>query len=192
MPPFCPPNFDTEVELPSNVHVIDTASFERELFLGGHRGPMVDSYGKPRAPKTTISLPAALTSLGVDTRWSFHNSGNDAFSSLLLLQMLIDRGNTKPPMPAIPRRGRNLGIDTPRARTLSTGLMGIPMQNSLPVISTNASTPSRGTGGNYLTPNEFGSFRRTPGRPNTFHGSGMHRSSSTGDLLSSMQNLRTS
>lgn len=174
------------------MHVIDTASFERELFSGGHRGPMVDSYGKPRAPKTTISLPAALASLGVEARWSFHNSGNDAFSSLLLLQMLIDRGGTKPPMPAIPRRGRNVEANILRTRTSSAGPMTIPTQNSLPVISTNALSPSRGASGNYLTPNEFGSLRRTPGRSNTFYASGVNRSSSTGDLLSPMRNLRTS
>ena len=153
---------------------------------------MVDSYGKPRAPKTTISLPAALASLGVDARWSFHNSGNDAFSCLLLLQTLIDRGNTKPPIPVIPRRGRNVEANALRTRTLSAGPMSFPAQNSLPVISMNASTPSRGAGGNHLKPNEFGSLRRTPGRPNTLYGSGFDRSSSTGDLLSSMQNLRTS
>ena len=172
------------------MHVIDTAYFERELFSGGHRGPMVDSYGKPRAPKTTISLPAALASLGVDARWSFHNSGNDAFSCLLLLQMLIDRDNTKPPIPAIPHRGRNLDTNTFRTRTPSFGPMSIPTNNSMPVISTNTS-PSWGTGGN-ITPNEFGSLRRTPARPNTFYGGGVNRSSSTGDLLSSMQNLKTS
>jgi len=180
------------IKLPSNVHIIDTASFERELFSGGHRGPMVDSYGKPRAPKSTISLPAALASLEVDARWNFHNSGNDAFSCLLLLQMLIDRGNTKPPMPAIPRRGRGVGVDALRTRTLSTGPISIPMRNSLPGISMNASASSRGAGGNHLTPNEFGSLRRTPGRPSTFYGSGTNRSSSTGDLLNSMQNLKTS
>lgn len=174
------------------MHVIDTASFERELFSSGHRGPMVDSYGKPRAPKTAISLPAALTSLGVDARWSFHNSGNDAFSCLLVLQMLIDRDSTKPPMPAIPRRGKNLDINTFRTRTSSTGTMNIPTQNSLPVISTNAPSTPWATGGKHLTPNEFGSLRQIPGRPHTFYGGGMNRSSSTGDLLSSMQNLRRS
>ena len=179
------------------MHVIDTASFERELFSGGHRGPMVDSYGKPRAPKTTISLPAALASLGVDARWSFHNSGNDAFSCLLVLQMLIDRDSTKAPVPVIPNRGRNAEVNALRARSWSPGPMSIPTRNSLPVISAygisdlgmNSPSPSRGTTGNHPTQNEFGSARRMPGRPNTFYGTN-NRNSSTGELLSSMQNLR--
>lgn len=161
---------------------------------------MVDSYGKPRAPKSTISLPAALASLGVDARWSFHNSGNDAFSCLLALQMLIDRDNTKAPIPAIPNRGRNAELNLLRTGTWSPGPMAIPTRNSLPVVSAygindlsmNTSSSSRGTAGNHLAPNEFGSVRRTPGRPNTFYGTGTNnRNSSTGDLLSSMQNLRT-
>lgn len=181
------------IKLPSNVHVIDTASFERELFSGGHRGPMVDSQGKPRAPRTTISLPAALASLGVDARWSFHNSGNDAFSSLLILQMLIDRDNTKQPTPAIPHRGRNGETNPPRTRSWSPGPLILPTHNSLPTIPMSASSPSWATGGNHLSPNEFGSIRRSPGRPNTFYGGGTNnRSSSTGDLLNSMKNLRTS
>ena len=193
---FCPLDPDTvKLELPSNVHVIDTASFERELFSGGYRGPMVDSHGKPRAPKTTISLPAALASLGIDARWRFNNSGNDAFSCLLLLQMLIDRDNTKPPMPVIPRRGRNMEIHTPRIRALSAepaSIPNIPTQQSLPVMPMSASS-SWGPRGNYLSPNEFGSLSRTPGRPSTLYGNWTnHRSSSTGDLLSPMQNLRTS
>ena len=181
------------------MHVIDTASFERELFSGGHRGPMIDSYGKPRAPKTTISLPAALASLGVDARWTFHNSGNDAFSCLLALQMLIDRDNTKVPTPTIPHKRRNTEANTPRTRSWSPGTMNIPTHNSLPVVSVygisdvnmNASLPSRGTVRNHLPPNEFGSLHRMPSRPNTFYGIGAgDRSSSTGDLLGSMQNLR--
>jgi len=183
------------------VHVIDTASFERELFSGGYRGPMVDSYGKPRAPKSTISLPAALASLGVDARWSFHNSGNDAFSCLLVLQMLIDRDNTKTPIPAIPNRGRNAEVNALRTGSWSPGPMAIPTNNSLPAVVSaygisdprmNTPSPSRGTAGGHLVPNEFGSMRRMPGRPNSFYGAGTNnRNSSTGDLLSSMQNLRT-
>ena len=182
------------------MHIIDTASFERELFSGGHRGLMVDSQGKPRAPKTIISLPAALASLGVDARWSFHNSGNDAFSCLLALQMLIDRDNTRPPIPSIPHRGKSAEPSTLRPRNRSPGPMGIPTRNSLPIVSVhgindarvNTPSPPRGTAGNYLAPNELGSVRRMPGRPNSFNGIGTtKRSSSTGDLLYSMQNLRT-
>lgn len=191
---------DAELELPSNVHVIDTASFERELFSGGHRGPMVDSLGKPRAPKTTISLPAALASLGVDARWSFHNSGNDAFSCLLVLQMLIDRDNTKAPIPSIPHRGRNAEVNTLRPHSRSPGPMGIQTHNSLPIVSVygindvsmGTPSPPRGIAGNRLTAHEFGSMGRMPNRPTSYHGIGAyHRSSSTGDLLNSMRNLRT-
>lgn len=158
---------------------------------------MVDSHGKPRAPKTTISLPAALASLGVDARWSFHNSGNDAFSCLLVLQMLIDRDNTKAPIPSIPHRGKIAEGNIPRLR--SPGPMGMPTYGSLPIISaygindggTSTPSPPRGAAGNHLAPNEFGSVRRMPGRPASFNGIGAYnRNSSTGDLLGSMQNLK--
>jgi hypothetical protein len=153
---------------------------------------MVDTYGKPRAPKTIISLPAALASLGVDARWRFHNAGNDALSCLLLLQMLIDGDNTKPPIPVIPQKGRSLEVNAFRTRTLSSGPTNLPTQNSLPVLSINASPPWGG-GGNLLVSNEFGTLPRTLGRPNTFYGNGANlRSSSTGDLLSSTRNFRTS
>lgn len=191
---------DAKLEPPTNVHIIDTASFERELFSSGHRGPMVDSHGKPRAPKTTISLPAALASLGVDARWSFHNSGNDAFSCLLAFQMLIDRDNTKVPVPSIPHKGKNAESNTLRPHSRGPGLMAIPTRNSLPIISAygindvGMSIPSsyRGSTGNHLTPNEFGSVQRMAGRPISFHGiGGYNRNSSVGDLSKSMQNLRT-
>ena len=181
------------------MHVIDTASFERELFSGGHRGPMIDSHGRPRAPKTTVSLPAALASLGVDARWSFHNSGNDAFSCLLALQMLIDRDSTKVPIPSIPNRGRNAEVNALRAHSRSPGPIPIATHNSLPIVSAygitdvsmNTPSPPRGTAGNHFAPNELGSVRRMPGRPNSSYGIGAYnRSSSTGDLLNPMQNLR--
>lgn len=161
---------------------------------------MIDSHGKPRAPKTTISLPAALASLGVDARWSFHNSGNDAFSCLLALQMLIDRDNTKVPIPSIPHRAKNGEASILRLHNRSPGPMGIPAHGSLPIVSAygindvgmGTSSPSRGVVGNHLTPNEFGSVYRMPGRPTSFHGIGAYnRNSSTGDLSNSMQNLRT-
>ena len=161
---------------------------------------MVDSQGKPRAPKTTISLPAALASLGVDARWSFHNSGNDAFSCLLVLQMLIDRDNTPAPIPSIPHRGRNAEVHALRPHSRSPGPMGIQTRNSLPIVSAygindnSMSTPSppRGITRNHLAPNEFGSTGLMPNRPTSFHGIGAyHRSSSTGDVLNSMRNFRT-
>ena len=162
---------------------------------------MVDSFGKPRAPKTTISLPSALASLGVDARWSFHNSGNDAFSCLLALQMLIDRNNTNAPNPSIPRKGRNAEINALRTPSRSPGPMGVSARKSLPIVpphgigevGMNTTAPSRGTAGNYRVPNEPGSVRQTPGRPASLYTIGPYnRNSSTGDLLSSMQNLRTS
>ena len=78
--------------------------------------------------------------------------------------------------------------------------MGIQTRNSLPIVSAygindvSMSTPSppRGIAGNHLAPNEFGSMGRMPNRPTSYHEIGAyHRSSSTGDLLNSMRNLRT-
>lgn len=163
------------------MHVIDIALFERELFSGGHRGPMVDAHGTPRAPKTMISLPAALASLGVDAGWRFHNSGNDAFSYLLVLQMLIDRDNTKLPMPTTPHRGKNLDTSTPGTPGW-TFRSTTPTYKSLPTTPMNPPSPLWGTGGDHLAPNEFGTLHRAPGRPSTFYGA-YNRNPSAGDLL---------
>lgn len=78
--------------------IIDTATFERALFSTGARGPMQD-----RTPGMSMSLPSLLTTLLPKKNSKpypdvqAHNSGNDAFMSLLAMQMLLDPEGTKVP-----------------------------------------------------------------------------------------------
>lgn len=58
---------------------------------------MQDPTGKPRSQESTLSLVNLLQSLGVDIQCALNNSGNDAFLSLLGLQLLIDPEHTKIP-----------------------------------------------------------------------------------------------
>lgn len=88
---------EMNIKLPNNVLIIDTAIFERQLFVTGQRGPMQDASGKPREHGSLLSLTNLLQSLGVDIQCTMHNSGNDAFMCLLAFQLLLDRENTKIP-----------------------------------------------------------------------------------------------
>lgn len=192
------------VELPHNMLVIDTAIFEKQLFSMGHRGPMVDvQSGKARAPKTMISLAAVFRSLTIDIQCTFHNSGNDAFLSLLALQLLLDKDNTKLPN----MRGRAVNRNNIANRSGSRSpAFGIPPPISMPIGQfpiIAPQTPSPGT----LTPtysmnayldNEFGAAqRRQPGHSNGTAskrgkgdrtGNGSNRQSQ--ELTASMRNLR--
>lgn len=94
---------EMKIKLPSNVLLIDTASFERQLFVSGKRGAMQDPSGKPRSNGSTLSLANMLRSLGIDVRCTMHNSGNDAFLCLLAFQLLFERQKTKVPAPRVPK-----------------------------------------------------------------------------------------
>jgi hypothetical protein len=86
--------------------VVDTALFERELFSSGDRGSMTDAKtGQPRSQGTTLSLGNCLRSLGVNVQATLHNSGNDAFLTLLALQLLLDPSSTKVPPAVVGRQG---------------------------------------------------------------------------------------
>ncbi|KAF8514283.1 hypothetical protein JB92DRAFT_2919913 [Gautieria morchelliformis] len=91
---------DLKVKLPNNILIIDTATFERQLFAKGKRGAMIDTHtNKPRAPGTTLSLRKTLYSLNADLGCAWHCSGNDAFGTLLALQLLLQPENT--PIPVV-------------------------------------------------------------------------------------------
>lgn len=95
--------------------VIDTAVFERQLFAGGHRGAMLDAHNKARHPGTTLSLQNMLRSLNADIGCTWHCSGNDAFGTLLALQLLLQPENTQIPVIEPVKRtlqGRGLTIKT--------------------------------------------------------------------------------
>ncbi|KAI0090662.1 hypothetical protein BDY19DRAFT_936573 [Irpex rosettiformis] len=90
---------EMRIKIPHNVLIIDIALFERHLFAAGHRGPMSDPTGKPRAQGTALSLPSLLQSLGLDVQppLILNNSGNDAFLILLAFQLLLSPDDTKIP-----------------------------------------------------------------------------------------------
>lgn len=84
--------------LPQNVIVVDTAIIEMQLHRAGRRTPMESpQQGKPRQPGTQLSLLALLKSLGVDVQCALHNAGNDAYASLLALQLLLEKQKTAIP-----------------------------------------------------------------------------------------------
>ncbi|TFK56810.1 hypothetical protein OE88DRAFT_1650283 [Heliocybe sulcata] len=89
---------EMKIKLPHNALIIDTSSFERELFNQGYRGPMIDmKTAQPRRQGSTLSLGNLLASLKVDVQCTLHNSGNDAMMCLFALQKLLDPEHTKVP-----------------------------------------------------------------------------------------------
>jgi len=121
-----------KIKIPHNVLVIDTAVYERVLFNSGTRGPMKDPSGQPRAQGSTLSLTNLLLSLGVDIQCQMHNSGNDAFMTLLALQLLMDPQHTKIPT----TRGRNMQsgmmIHRSSSRSPAPGVPMMALSSSMP------------------------------------------------------------
>lgn len=143
------------VEIPHNVLVIDTSVYERVLFNSGVRGPMKDPSGQPRAQSSALSLTNLLLSLGVDIQCQMHNSGNDAFMTLLALQLLMDPHNTK--IPSTRGRAMQPGMMIPRTSSKSPG-PGVPM------IALSSSMPGVSAFSGFLSP-------VAPGFPSPVHSS---------------------
>ncbi|KIP04321.1 hypothetical protein PHLGIDRAFT_36980 [Phlebiopsis gigantea 11061_1 CR5-6] len=121
---------EMKIKIPHNVLIVDTSLYERQLFTAGHRGPMQDPAGKPRAQGSSLSLSNLLQSLGVDVQCTPHNAGNDAFVALLALQTLIDPANTKPPA----MRGRAIQQNMMRNASRSPAAAhGLPLPLPLPL-----------------------------------------------------------
>ncbi|OBZ79688.1 Good for full DBP5 activity protein 2 [Grifola frondosa] len=122
---------EMKIKIPHNLLIIDTATFERQLFNTGQRGPMQDPSGKPREQNFILSLSNLLVSLGVDVQRIMHNSGNDAFMTLLALHLLLDPDNTKIPTPKfvnnmsaqarIPSRSPSVGPGSPPMGIMPAG-----------------------------------------------------------------------
>lgn len=93
---------------------------------------MHDPSGRLREHGTTLSLTNMLRSLGVNIQCTMHNSGNDAFMTLVGLQLLLDPENTKVPVPKAVRDMCPIG--TPRSATRSpSGLPSITLAPTPPV-----------------------------------------------------------
>lgn len=115
---------EMKIKLPHNVLIIDTANYERHLFNLGLRGNMQEPSGKPRAKGSTLSLANLVQSLGVDVQVPLHNAGNDAFLTLLALQLLLDPEQTKVPN----LRGRTVQQNIMRnASRAPVGMAAMPM-----------------------------------------------------------------
>ncbi|KAF7326397.1 ATP-synt-DE-N domain-containing protein [Mycena venus] len=70
---------EMKIKLPHNMLILDTATFERALFAGGHRSPMIDPHTstpgnpKPRGHGSTLSLENLLRSLPSPSDPQSHN-----------------------------------------------------------------------------------------------------------------------
>jgi hypothetical protein len=163
---------EMKIKLPHNVLIIDTATFERALFTSGLRGPMLDSKtSKPRAPGSTLSLENLLRSLNADVPCARHNAGNDAFMSLVALQLLLDPENTKLPTikqrigrpGMLPTRSNSAGAIPVIAGTLMVAPVPVPLYAPSPTLSPGAFAHMQSAGGYFDAAGEFGQMRRSPG-----------------------------
>ena len=152
--------------------------------------------GQPRQLHTSLSLRSLIHSLGLNIDYPLHNSGNDAFVSLLAFQLLVDPQNTKIPPPK-PRQGRPSGYSrsismfspTPmvsttlvppvmpaamasRPHSTSPHLQSLPSQSQLHVVSSRHSQ--------FLSSNASGNRRGTPAVDENGR---LVRPLSSGDLL---------
>ncbi|KAJ7076016.1 hypothetical protein B0H15DRAFT_925289 [Mycena belliarum] len=145
---------EMRIKLPHNMLILDTATFERTLFAGGHRPAMIDPHTsspgnpKPRAHGSTLSLENLLRSLpappdapptppqmplpGVFPQTgalvhgvALHNAGNDAFLSLYALQLLLEPATQAPVIS--PKRAQA------QARPLSFGGAPMPIPIAIPM-----------------------------------------------------------
>ncbi|EJD50566.1 hypothetical protein AURDEDRAFT_112183 [Auricularia subglabra TFB-10046 SS5] len=106
---------ELKVKIPSNAFVVDTSALERQMYTHGMRGQMLDPAapppGRPRASSSKLSLEALLRSLDADLPGRgapAHVAGNDAFATLLALQLLMgDRPQGGIPAPHRPRFPHN-------------------------------------------------------------------------------------
>ncbi|KAF9233708.1 hypothetical protein BU15DRAFT_31574, partial [Melanogaster broomeanus] len=81
---------EMKIKLPHNVLTVDISLFEHAMFTSGERGPMHDpKTGKFRSSGSTLSLGGLLHSLGVEPSCAMHNSGNDAFMTLVAFQKMV-------------------------------------------------------------------------------------------------------
>ncbi|KAG8814584.1 hypothetical protein FRC17_001065 [Serendipita sp. 399] len=78
---------DLQIHLPNNIILLDTAAYERSL----HRIGESPVKNPRRKPGSSVALSTLLTSLDIDTSETvFHNSGNDAYLTLVALQLMLE------------------------------------------------------------------------------------------------------
>lgn len=155
--------------------VIDTAAYERRLFATGQRGVMNDvKTGQARASGSTLSLESVLRSIGLSEHAPLHNAGNDAYLTMLALQLLLDPKNTTIP-PLISRRKGSI-VQSPHPLPLLQMPVTIPrpvigngtpphrlsgVLSGSPIYSSHGHTPSPGPNGarnsGYLSASPFSS-----------------------------------
>ena len=139
-------------ELPNNVLIIDTTSFERALFTAGARGPMPD-----RAPGTSMSFATLLATLPQKRNRPIpdvqaHNSGNDAFMSLLALQILLDP-ETKVPDVKKPANTRMPSMALNLNGAMGMGMVGYPAPYMpMPNMTMMTGNGQRSSGSGQLSP----------------------------------------
>jgi len=128
--------------MPSNVLIIDTTTFERQLFRIGERpGSVIDPHTSlSRQVGTSLSLNNLLRSLGIDTSgFVFHNSGNDAFAALVALQLLLE------PETTLKKMKQKTEEDSPVSPTTSAIYIG-PTKAAAPTKTVAPAIPAKENG----------------------------------------------
>lgn len=179
-------------ELPLNMLVIDTMTYERSLYSGGFRGVMQDPKSdRPRMSGSSLSFENLLYSLtlpgtlGSDKiqqavhatplvlpHCTLHNAGNDAFMCLFALQKLLDPTGTLVPSVKKLKPSTTISMTSPMPN-MTTAMPMIKVTASsapypgapFPVtqsISTFANTPRSSTA--YDLSAEFGQMQLNVGR----------------------------
>ncbi|KIY66254.1 hypothetical protein CYLTODRAFT_423598 [Cylindrobasidium torrendii FP15055 ss-10] len=177
------------IKLPSNVFVLDAQAYERTLFNQGFRGEMPS-----RQPGMSMSLDNIIRSLlgvvgGVGgpipiggAMVTPHNTGNDAFLSLLAFQMLVEPDGVE--IPNLSARKINTPMPmamppmmAPPMMPMATGLpmMGLPppvrpsmgWRNSMPIMPDDLA-------------DEFGQIRVSTAPAGGHKGSGLGGAHATG------------
>ncbi|PPQ77562.1 hypothetical protein CVT25_011422 [Psilocybe cyanescens] len=119
---------EMKIRIPHNILIVDTMTFERNLYANGFRGVMPDPKSdKARLSGSHLSLENLLYSLTLPLspnspsgqrqpspqpplvlpQCTLHNAGNDAFMSLFALQKLLDPRGTQ--VPTIVKKAKTNG-----------------------------------------------------------------------------------
>ncbi|KZS93376.1 hypothetical protein SISNIDRAFT_549743 [Sistotremastrum niveocremeum HHB9708] len=126
---------EMKIKLPNNTMIIDTSTFERQLFNTGLRShvTMSGSNGQIRQQGSTLSLGNLLRTLNVDIQCALHNSGNDAFLALLALQLLLDP--TGVPMPVPMKKTRHVAFSGSRSSSYEGTPSAYGASNAAPMVT---------------------------------------------------------
>ncbi|KAK0239354.1 hypothetical protein EDD85DRAFT_789549 [Armillaria nabsnona] len=126
------------IKLPHNMHIIDTASFERTLFASGKRGVMGG-----RQPGSSMTLDGLIMTLAPGLASIPRNTGNESFLGLFALQMLLEPEGVR--MPTVNVKNVTAGMRHSMVMNSKNGTGMSPTDLGIPV-------------------EEFGQMRFGPGR----------------------------